>query len=209
MIRNKIQSLRSQITRCKSDESTKSSSVVYTQIKRQKVTGNSNNNSSNSDSDNGNYNDNKKIIKENLVKAGERFIQRCQHIATKAYTKSESERSSGCSNISDNNRNDGVSACEAEEGHKGFDLQRKIKNNRIVSSQKRSPLSSISASLLHMEEENVCASTNIARCTCNETYSRALSRRRDAVYEVEVDERIGLRLYTELILKKRLIDSYF
>ena len=181
MIRNKKQSLRSQITCCKSDESTRSSSdVVCTLIKRQEVTGNSNNNSSNSnnissnsnnnssnsDSDNGNYNDNKKITKENLVKAGERFIQRCH-------------------------------------------LQMKIKNNRIVSSQKISPLSSISASLLHMEEENVCTSTNVARCTCTETFSRALSRRRDAVYEVEVEERIGLRLYVKLILRKRLFDSYF
>ena len=146
-----------------------------------------------------------------------RIVQRWREIhpkmstlATKAYTKSESEGSSGCSNISNNNRNDGVSACEAEEGHKGFDLQRKVKNNRIVSSpsKKISPLSSISASLLHMEEDNVCTSTNIAHCTCIETYSRALSRRRDAVYEVEVDERIGLRLYTELILKKRLTVTF-
>ena len=140
--------------------------------------------------------------KEYLVKAGERFVTRCQcRRVNKPQIKCKNmdDKCSGKTNVTRNkSKNDS-----------GKNRVSPKKNNAKTQQPSCSPLASISISRLHLNNESVCPSNNVAQCTCLIALNVALSRRRDAVSELDVDERNGLIMYIEKEVKQGLINRYF
>lgn len=200
MVIKKLKSFRSR-NKCVPATTTRKEKVLYTQIKTQEQKDNSNTNN----------NSNNKLARvteeANLVKAGERFVLRCQYNNNKRTINNMNNE--WISN--EQSHSDDVTRCKPDPEFIG---KQKPQNQIEYPPNKKGVSLSGSSSrhtalTLHLDSENICTSTNISNCTCLETFNRALSRRRGAVCEVEVAERKGLKLYIELVLKARLIKRYF